>query len=764
MRRFYLTACAGLVFVLLGASCTFPGDILPGTQEVDPGGGATDTPLAPTQPVGDRVETEADRDGVFLIDEGGERSGLLAPGQAFLGVGEGVDVDEAGRAILRFGDLLTVEVLRDGELLLQELSRDQQSAFITVLQNGGTLVNDFNPEEEIDRRLTVQTEFATITATGTRFLVVREAGSPLEWIVGLDSAEGDLEVTSEGVTKGVVSGQARWIAPVGEPSPGISADMGAVSDWIGNLQGGDQVREVGDVLWAPADLLVTGLDFPGISAVGEPFDVEGVGITLGPQGEYGFRDCNGDGLLEYALLDGRIELDLRHILNRVRALDVTVFNNAGVGAGELLGLDPARAPIESRFVEVGAGDVQVLSLRAEEPFHYAVLTMQDGCFLGFSLTPPAEGGEAGPPRSALNTGPFVRIDSPEDGSSDTVNGFTLEGISQVPFERNLVVRVETSDGEVIQETPLFVEGGDFGGPPGRFSAPVFVDAQLPADVVVRVQDLSARDGSILAEDQVSLSPLLPAQVERPPENGRIVAVKAGVPGAVPQIIIDGKPDDWLALQESSGVEWSPISSIVFDRDCANRYPESPQAPPEDVLGQVYMAYDQEFLYAAFVVEDEWFVGYSGPDERYYRGDAPQLLLDVDLAGDFDQPALSSDDLQVDLLPGVDGPGDSPSVALWQLESLTSQVYPGASIAAVPLTTAQRFTIVAVPSARGYFVEAALPWRNLGFFPSMAPTLGVAASLSDNDTPGTDVQECMISSAPQRDFRNPTTWGTLVLQP
>jgi hypothetical protein len=364
----------------------------------------------------------------------------------------------------------------------------------------------------------------------------------------------------------------------------------------------------------------------------------------------------------------------------------------------------------------------------------------------------------------LDTGPFVRIDTPVDGSSETVNGFLLEGISQVPFERNLVLRVETPDGEVIQETPLFVEGGDFGGPPGRFSTKVFVDALLPANVVVRVQDISARDGSIVAEDRVSLNPLLPTQFERPPENGRIVAVPAGAPRTLTSIRIDGETEDWLALQESSGVGWTPITRIVFDRDCANRYPQIPQAPPEDVVGQVFVAYDQNFLYVAFVVEDEWFVGYSGTDERYFRGDAPQLLLDIDLAADFSDAALSSDDLQVDLLPGVDSPGDSPSVALWQLESLTSRVFTEAFIASAPVSAFQGFTIVASPAARGYFVEAALPWRDLGFFPDSAPTLGVAASVSDNDTPGTDVQECMISSAPQRDFRDPTTWGTLVLQP
>lgn len=67
-----------------------------------------------------------------------------------------------------------VEVLRDGELVLQELAVDEQSAFVTVAQRGDVLVNNFSASQEIERRFTVETEFATITATGTKFVVAYE--------------------------------------------------------------------------------------------------------------------------------------------------------------------------------------------------------------------------------------------------------------------------------------------------------------------------------------------------------------------------------------------------------------------------------------------------------------------------------------------------------------------------------------------------------------------------------------------------------------
>jgi hypothetical protein len=63
---------------------------------------------------------------------------------------------------------------------------------------------------------------------------------------------------------------------------------------------------------------------------------------------------------------------------------------------------------------------------------------------------------------------------------------------------------------------------------------------------------------------------------------------------------------------------------------------------------------------------------------------------------------------------------------------------------------------------GYTVEARIPWKSLAIAPEPGLTLGIAASVSDNDTPDTAVQECMISTAPQRDWQRPLTWGTLVL--
>jgi hypothetical protein len=129
------------------------------------------------------------------------------------------------------------------------------------------------------------------------------------------------------------------------------------------------------------------------------------------------------------------------------------------------------------------------------------------------------------------------------------------------------------------------------------------------------------------------------------------------------------------------------------------------------------------------------------------GDSPQLSLDMDLQGDYSEAVRNQDDWQIDFLPDA----AAPQVALWQLGSLSSRLFEEARVA-VSLTPG------------GYLLEAALPWTSLGTSPQPGERLGVAANVNDNDTPGTNGQECIISSAPERQWDDPTTWGTLLLVP
>lgn len=364
------------------------------------------TPVPP--PISNTVDAEASRDQVTAVKSTGQRQPLPAPQHEALTVGDGVDVDEVGRALLRFGDTLTVEVLREGELVLKELEDSEQAFQVTLLQRFGVLFNDFNPAEEIKRRLTIQTDQAVIVATGTRFLVVREAATPLDWVIALEAKGEDLQVTAAGVTRPVPAGMARWVAPGTEPSEAIPIDVDQVQAWLEALRRGQRQPEVGEVLWPQADLLATTEPLRQQPEPGQSFVLNGVIITPDPQGlfggpEYWLEDCNGDGIQDVAMQGGRLFMDFRQIPARVRALDVTVFNRGGPGSGYLTAFDPAQKELGSQKLAAEGDQMEVLSLRTKpgQPIHHAELGLAEGCFLGFSLTPPTVEGEPGEPRPAV---------------------------------------------------------------------------------------------------------------------------------------------------------------------------------------------------------------------------------------------------------------------------------------------------------------------------------------------------------------------------
>ncbi len=698
----------------------------------------------------------ADRAQVFTITPAEGRQELPETEKATLSVGDGVDVDEAGRAILQFADLLTVEVLRDGEITIQEAAIDDNSGLVTLVQNGGVVLNDFNPAAEIDKRFTVQSEFAEITATGTRFLVVKEAGSSLEWVLALDAAPNDLTVTADGTTKDVPTAITRWIAPLGAPGPGLNADLPAIQTWLQNLQADAPVKPFGQIVWEHADVLATPQTLSALPAPGETFTLEGVEMTLTPGGGYTLTDCNQDSLPDIYITNGALNMDFRQLPNRVQALDVTILNDAENENAILLGFDPGYKEISSASTAAASA---TLNLRTDALYQYAELKLQAGCFLGFSLTPPLENGDPAPPRPAVETPPYddngmaqpwVVIDTPQDGATGLANGFTLSGRAAVPFERNLVLRIETEDGQEISAEGIFVEGGEMGGAPGTFSARVFADFQLPANIRVRVQDISMKDGSALAEDSILLTPLHPAPtntVQRPPENGVLRAPYA--PAYIGSIAVDGDLDDWLKLAGTADIPFTTFETQVYDAGCEVRYTHNAATP--DLLGQAHFAYDEKMLFVVFLVTDDGYFPHNAIDDFIFRGDAPQLILDLDLGGDFSDTALSPDDIEIDIFPGFKD-GDelfSARAAYWQLDTVTSREF-------------SNILLATAVTPEGYLVEAGIPWEALGVSPGAGDTFGVAASISDNDTAETDEQQCMISTAPGRNFRDPTTWGTLYL--
>jgi hypothetical protein len=627
----------------------------------------------PTSPF---VQANADKTNVTVRLAGSEQP-LSPPDSAQLQAGDGLQVDEGGRALLRFSDFLTVEVLRTGDLQVQELELSEQSALAVFGQSGGAFVNDLAPGASgIERRVTVESDFAIITATGTRFMVVKEENSPLEWLFGLDAGADDLTVQAKNdpdrsapTVKPVVSGVARWVAPLGEPSAGVSYDTAAVNNWLAAVERGEPVEEIGEVLWPHADArmdtgILTATVRPGMA-----MDMGGVSVAVEEESAFGRsrytpQDCNGDGIDDILVQNGVIRLDFRNLLSRVRGLDVTVMAQQQPASGSVSVLDPAAEVINRVNFEIPPGQGEIVSLRSEQPYHYAEIAIADGCFLGFSLTPPNVDGSRSRPVAAVDVWP----PRPPATAPTTTPTATY-------------------------------------APPTPTDAPTATPTASP--------------------------------------EAEITAPLVGMD-------IDGNPDDWQIAAQKTTARWISFDRVVFDRQCSKRLPYAPQ-DAVDLQAPAIFAYDEAYLYVAFVVEDEGFVGYTGSDLNFFQSDSPQLLLDLDLDGDAAVITNNSDDKQIDFRVGVEEPGDNASITFWDLG-------PG-----TPQSRLLDAPVAAVATGTGYFLEAAIPWETLGVKPVQGLRLGVAASVSDNDTPGTNVQECMISAAPERDWRNPTTWGVLALE-
>lgn len=216
----------------------------------------------------------------------------------------------------------------------------------------------------------------------------------------------------------------------------------------------------------------------------------------------------------------------------------------------------------------------------------------------------------------------------------------------------------------------------------------------------------------------------------PPPQADVVAARFAP-------ILDGDPADW-AGQPTYASPYTVFTGDTYDGS-------------DDLAATWQVGWDETFLYFAFSVADD-IHSQSQTGNQTFRGDSVELQIDADRRGDFG-PALSGDDFQVSLSPGDLG-ALRPSAWLFQGTA-------GGDMGDAP--AGNLITVLARPSAGGYTLEAAIPWRDLGITPAPGLVIGLAVNVNDNDHPGTAAQELMKSNAPGRRFGDPTTWGTLTLQ-
>jgi len=196
--------------------------------------------------------------------------------------------------------------------------------------------------------------------------------------------------------------------------------------------------------------------------------------------------------------------------------------------------------------------------------------------------------------------------------------------------------------------------------------------------------------------------------------------------------LDGVWDEW------PGNAYSCENVVFGAKERANR---------EDLGCSFRVGWDATYLYVAFKIYDDTYVqNASGAD--LYKGDSVEILFDADLYGDFNSRELSGDDYQLGVSPGRPDVNGTKDVYLW---------YPRSKAGS------RDDVKVAVAAQSGlYRMEIAIPWKVFGVSPASGQQYGFAASASDNDKPGENVQQSMVSSAPDRRLTDPTTWGILTL--
>jgi serine/threonine protein kinase len=165
----------------------------------------------------------------------------------------------------------------------------------------------------------------------------------------------------------------------------------------------------------------------------------------------------------------------------------------------------------------------------------------------------------------------------------------------------------------------------------------------------------------------------------------------------------------------------------------------------DLSGVFFIAWDADDLYLGVEVTDDQYVQ-NESGRTMYKGDDVEIQLDAQLEADFVEDKLNADDHQIGLSAGnfADRP---PEAYVW----LPSE------------RDGTMIEVAAHRTANGHVLEAAIPWWVLGVQPQPERAYGFALSLSDNDTPGTSAQECMVSTSPNRTtYEHPTLLGNLIL--
>ena len=217
---------------------------------------------------------------------------------------------------------------------------------------------------------------------------------------------------------------------------------------------------------------------------------------------------------------------------------------------------------------------------------------------------------------------------------------------------------------------------------------------------------------------------VPPTVTSGPPAGALVVGRVAAP------TIDGLLGDWSGL---------PLTTSQYRVYSVGGWDGS-----DDVVAAWRLGWDESALYVAVDVTDNIHVQ-TESGNQIFRGDSLDMQIDTDPGARATR--VNPRTLQIIFSPG-DFAGLPPSYFRFQGTA-------GGQVADAQVTTIQ---VAARKTATGYTLEAAIPWSALNVTPAPGLTLGLALNANDNDTPGSAVQEVMMSPRSDAHLPGPDQLG------
>jgi hypothetical protein len=171
---------------------------------------------------------------------------------------------------------------------------------------------------------------------------------------------------------------------------------------------------------------------------------------------------------------------------------------------------------------------------------------------------------------------------------------------------------------------------------------------------------------------------------------------------------------------------------------------------QDITAVWQLAWDENNLYIGVDVADDVHVQ-TQTGNQTFRGDSLEMQIDIGRDQGLLATRLSPEHFQLIFSPG--NFNDIPPSAIR---------FRGNDLGQMRDVPEHNIRVAAQQLPTGYTLEAAIPWSDLAVIPQPGLVLGLALNANDNDTPGTAVQEVMVSNVPGRLFADPSSWGTLEL--